>query len=63
MVKFETRSNGHVRYPILKKAETDHGLNSRHCTKNELQIWSHLLEKSLMKNFIFCAVEASEMPH
>ena len=57
MVKFETRSNGHVRYSILKKADTDHGLNSRHCTKNELLIWSHLLEKSLMKNFIFCAVK------
>ena len=43
-----------------------------HCTKNEvsikdlfskcdqihrkLRIWSHLLEKSLMENFIFCAV-------
>ena len=22
-----------------------------------LQIWSHLLEKSLMENFIFCAVQ------
>ena len=35
----------------------------KHCTKNEvfcgrkLRIWLHLLEKSLMKNFIFCAVK------
>ena len=27
-----------------------------HCTK-KLRIWSHLLKKSLMENFIFCAVE------
>ena len=36
-----------------------------HCTKNEvsfkdffrkLRIWSHLLKKSLIENFIFCAV-------
>ena len=47
-----------------------------HCTKNEvsiqnffrksdwlgskLPIWSHLLKKSLMKNFIFCAVILNE---
>ena len=24
--------------------------------RKKLQIWSHLLKKSLMKNFIFCAV-------
>ena len=24
--------------------------------RSSLRIWSHLLEKSLMKNFIFCAV-------
>ena len=46
--------------------------SSSHCTKNnfsikdffskcdqirrKLQIWSHLLKKSLMENFIFCAV-------
>ena len=24
--------------------------------RNFLQIWSHLLKKSLLKNFIFCAV-------
>ena len=26
-----------------------------------LRIWSHLLKKSLMKNFIFCAVFDSEV--
>ena len=25
--------------------------------RRKLQIWSHLLKKSLMENFIFCAVE------
>ena len=25
--------------------------------RRKLQIWSHLLKKSLMKNFIFCAVK------
>ena len=24
--------------------------------RRKLQIWSHLLEKSIMENFIFCAV-------
>ena len=24
--------------------------------RSKLQIWSHILKKSLMKNFIFCAV-------
>ena len=49
---------------------------SYHCTKNELsiknffskcdqirrklRIWSHLLKKSSVENFIFCAVYASE---
>ena len=28
-----------------------------------LQIWSHLLKKSLMKNFIFCAVEIAHQSH
>ena len=38
-------------------------LHYKHYTKNEvfnynfLRIWSHLLKKSLMKNFIFCAVK------
>ena len=29
-----------------------------YCTKNDIwfHIWSHLLEKSLMENFTFCAV-------
>ena len=27
--------------------------------RRKLQIWSHLLKKSLMKNFIFCAVSKS----
>ena len=26
--------------------------------RRNLQIWSHLLKKSLMRNFIFCAVYA-----
>ena len=26
--------------------------------RRELRIWSHLLKKSLMGNFIFCAVKA-----
>ena len=30
---------------------------SNKCDKIRLQIWSHLLEKSLMENFIFCAVK------
>ena len=54
-------------FPILY-SKTSHP----HCTKNEvsikdfsskcdqilrkLRIWSHLLKKPLMKNFIFCAV-------
>ena len=25
--------------------------------RNRLQIWSHLLKKTLMENFIFCAVQ------
>ena len=25
--------------------------------RRKLRIWSHLLEKSLMENFIFCAVK------
>ena len=28
----------------------------------KLRIWSHLLEKSLIENFIFCAVNASQSP-
>ena len=28
-------------------------------TRSFVRIWSHLLEKSLMENFIFCAVYAS----
>ena len=27
--------------------------------RKNLRIWSHLLEKSLMENFIFCAVHVS----
>ena len=34
-----------------------------HCTKNEvfqnLRIWSHLLKKSLIENFIFCAMDGT----
>ena len=26
------------------------------CFSRKLQIWSHLLKKSVMENFIFCAV-------
>ena len=39
-----------------------------HCTKNKnfrvsrkLRIWSHLLKKSLMENFMFCAVYFNKM--
>ena len=28
--------------------------------RRKLRIWSHLLKKSLMKNFIFCVVDANE---
>ena len=28
----------------------------------KLWIWSHLLKKPLMENFIFCAVDAQEFP-
>ena len=28
--------------------------------RRKLRIWSHILEKSLMENFIFCAVRVSE---
>ena len=28
-----------------------------------LRIWSHLLEKSLMKNFIFCAAKVRDFPY
>ena len=32
-----------------------------HCTKNaKLRIWSHLLKKSIMQNFIFCVVNDDE---
>ena len=27
--------------------------------RRKLQIWSHLLKKSLMQNFLFCAVNAT----
>ena len=29
--------------------------------RRELRIWSHLPKKSLMKNFIFCAVEVLQV--
>ena len=29
--------------------------------RNLLRIWSHLLKKSLMENFIFCAVTGAEL--
>ena len=28
---------------------------------SKLRIWSHLLKKSLMKNFIFCAVQVCKV--
>ena len=31
--------------------------------RRKLRIWSHLLEKSLMGNFTFCAVETVLYPH
>ena len=30
--------------------------------RRKLQIWSHLLKKSLMENFVFCAVNAEMKP-
>ena len=30
------------------------------CTESSLRIWSHLLKKSVMENFIFCAVLQSD---
>ena len=49
---------------IVIMDKKDHSNNS-HCTKNEvfteLQIWSHLLKKTLMENFIFCAVRIVNM--
>ena len=30
--------------------------------RRTLRIWSHLLEKSLMENFIFCVVQVFEIP-
>ena len=32
-----------------------------HQIHRKLRIWSHLLKKSLMKDFIFCAVQVSSM--
>ena len=51
----------------VKNLENWEVLKKDHCTKNEvyikdyfskrlLRIWSHLLKKSLMENFIFCSV-------
>ena len=34
-------------------------VNKKHCTKNEV---FHLLKKSLMENFIFCAVKLTQDP-
>ena len=31
--------------------------------RQKLRIWSHLLNKSLMENFIFCAVLATAITH
>ena len=31
--------------------------------RRRLRIWSHLLEKCLMENFIFYAVRGTEMEH
>ena len=54
--------------PVPKSRETVNPDNYRritiswlrldfHCTKNwKLRIWSHLLKKSFIENFIFCAV-------
>ena len=37
---------------------------TQRCTKNDVfqRIWSHLLKKSLMENFIFRAVQILEVP-
>ena len=29
---------------------------------HETKVWSHLLKKSLMKNFFFCAVQTVSLP-
>ena len=29
---------------------------------HETKVWPHLLKKSLMKNFIFCAVQTVSLP-
>ena len=36
-------------------------ISSVNVTKSAVRIWSHLLKKSLMKNFIFCAVNIFPM--
>ena len=63
-----TKEQEHSNFSELFNSET-----SKHCTKTKfsikdffskcdqirrkLRIWSHLLKKSLMKNFIFCVVK------
>ena len=31
--------------------------------RRKLRVWSHFLEKSLVENFIFCAVKGVEIDH
>ena len=46
---------------LLKVNNSDTRWRQQQCRSGVsfLRIWSHLLEKSLMKNFIFCAVSAN----
>ena len=46
----------HLRH-ITRQAKTHAPLSLLHKKmKFSMQIWSHLLKKSLMENFVFCAV-------
>ena len=40
----------------VKKSEHSKGLFTAQKIRRKLWIWSHLLKKCLMENFIFCAV-------
>ena len=45
-----------VHYSPHKRWSFPLRISSVNVTKSALRIWSHLLKKSLMENFIFCAV-------
>ena len=60
MESFETIVNGESRCKALTAQKMNFSIkfSSVNVTKSAgfLQIWSHLLKKSSMKNFIFCTV-------